>query len=165
MMTVSALATHVMPYLSSVGVSRSNAGFIAAFIPVCSIVGRVSFGWLGDIFEKRWVMAFNFILMSLGVLAFSQGHIYGFLILFLLIYPPSYGGATVLRGAILREYFGRGSFGKMLGIILGSASIGGIVGPTVAGWVFDTFGSYFFIWVIFSFLIFIMALAATQIKS
>ena len=164
MMAVSALATHVMPYLSSIGLSRSIAGFVAASIPLCSIIGRVSFGWLGDIFEKRWVMVFTFAFMSLGMLAFSQAHIFAFLILFLFIFPPSYGGATVLRGSILREYFGRSSFGKMLGIIMGSASIGGIVGPTLAGWVFDTVGTYFIIWVFFSILIFIMAVATIQIK-
>ena len=46
----------------------------------------------------------------------------------------------VVRGAIVREYFGRDSFGKMLGIIMGSASIGGIIGPTLAGWSYDTWG-------------------------
>jgi MFS family permease len=52
----------------------------------------------------------------------------------------------VLRGAILQEYYGMASFGKMLGIVLGSASIGGIIGPTLAGWAFDTLGSYTSVW-------------------
>ncbi len=55
----------------------------------------------------------------------------------------------VLRGAIVREYFGRHAFGKMIGIIMGSASIGGIIGPTFAGWIFDTLGSYHFVWFVF----------------
>jgi len=37
----------------------------------------------------------------------------------------------------------------MIGITMGSASIGGIIGPTLAGWVFDTFGSYHLIWLVF----------------
>ena len=48
----------------------------------------------------------------------------------------------VLRGAIPREYFRRGSFSKLLGIIMGSAAVGGIIGPTFAGWIFDILGSY-----------------------
>ena len=54
----------------------------------------------------------------------------------------------VVRGAILREYFGRTSFGKMLGIMMGSASIGGVIGPTLAGWIFDDLGSYTAVWLI-----------------
>jgi hypothetical protein len=32
---------------------------------------------------------------------------------------------------------------------MGSASIGGIIGVTLAGWAFDTFGSYHLIWLVF----------------
>jgi MFS family permease len=72
------------------------------------------------------------------------------LFLFLLLFSPGLGGSMVLRGAILREYFGRKSLGKMLGITMGSASIGGIIGPTLAGWAFDVQGSYHLIWLVFS---------------
>jgi MFS family permease len=51
-----------------------------------------------------------------------------------------------MRVAILREYFGSASFGKLLGIVMGSGAIGGMFGPTLAGWVFDTFGNYLFAW-------------------
>jgi MFS family permease len=150
MMAVSTVATHVMPYLSSAGMSRPQAGFVAAAVPLVSIIGRVSFGWLGDIWAKRRVMALTFGLMGAGLVVFSQIHLAWMLLLFLLLYPPSYGGATVLRGAILREYFGRKSFGKMLGILMGSSSVGGIIGPTLAGWVFDSFGSYQSLWIVYA---------------
>jgi len=55
----------------------------------------------------------------------------------------------VVTRSILREYFGRESFGKMLGIIMGAGSLGGIIGPTLAGWVFDTLRSYHFIWLVY----------------
>jgi OFA family oxalate/formate antiporter-like MFS transporter len=150
MMAVSTVATHVMPYFSSVGISRSKAGLVAGAIPLFSIIGRLALGWLGDIFEKRYVMALAFGLMSVGMLMFCYVQIGWIILLFLLLFPPSFGGTMVLRGSILREYFGRDSLGKMLGIVMGSASIGGIIGPTLAGWVFDSWGSYQFIWVAFA---------------
>ena len=79
-------------------------------------------------------------------------------------FPPSFGGTMVLMGAILREYFGRGSFGKMLGIVMGSASIGGIIGPTLAGWVFDSLGGYHLIWIAFSGLTIIAVMLVLKIK-
>jgi MFS family permease len=146
MMTVTAVVIHVMPYLSSVGISRTASGLVAAAIPVVSIVGRVSFGWLGDRFDKRYVLAATFLLMGTGVLAFCSIQILWIALLFLLLFPPGFGGSMVLRGAILREYFGAASFGRMLGILMGSASIGGIIGPTLAGWVFDTMADYRLMW-------------------
>jgi len=150
MMAVSTVTTHVMPYFSSVGIPRSKAGLVAGAIPLFSIIGRLALGWLGDVFQKRHVMALAFALMGVGLLAFCYVQIEWVILLFLLLFPPSFGGTMVLRGSILREYFGRDSLGKMLGMVMGSASIGGIIGPTLAGWVFDSWGSYHLIWIAFS---------------
>jgi len=149
MMTVLAVITHVMPYLSSLAISRSTGGLIAGAIPLFSIIGRFGFGWLGDVIDKRYALALSFCLMSIGLLIFCYVRVIWVACVFLLLFSPGYGGGMVVRGAILREYFGRGSFGKILGIIMGCAAVGGIIGPTLAGWVFDILGSYQPIWLIF----------------
>jgi len=150
MLTVSALIIHVMPYLSSIGVPRATAGIIAGAIPLFSIMGRFGFGWLGDVIDKRYVMAITYGLISLGMLVFCNVRAVWFTLLFLVIFPPGYGGGIVLRGAIMREYFGRNSFGKILGVTYGSGAIGGIIGPTLAGWSFDALGNYQLVWLTFS---------------
>jgi len=149
MITVAAVIIHVMPYLGSVGVPRTTAGIVAGAIPLFSIIGRFGLGWLGDVFDKKYVMVWALFLMGLGMLAFCYVQVTGIVFLFLLLFAPGYGGAMVIRGAILREYFGRDSFGKMIGILMGFGSIGGIIGPTLAGWAFDTLGSYNTIWLVF----------------
>jgi len=138
-----------MPYLSSMGISRPTAGMVATAIPVISIVGRFGFGWLGDIFDKRYVMAVGLCLMTMGMLSFCYVQRGWVILVFLLLFSPGVGGAIVLTRTIQREYFGRESFGKILGIIMGSGAIGGIIGPTLAGWVFDTLRSYQVIWFVF----------------
>ena len=70
MMTVIAVITHVMPYLSSVGIPRTTGGLVAGAIPLFSIIGRFGFGWLGDVIDKRYVMALSLCLTSLGLLVF-----------------------------------------------------------------------------------------------
>ena len=149
MMIVAAVIIHIMPYLGSLGLPRVTAGLVAGAIPLASIIGRFGFGWLGDVFDKRHVMAWAFCMISLGMLAFCYVRVIWVAFVFLLLFSPGYGGSMVLRGAILREYFGRNSFGKMIGITMGAASIGGIIGPTLAGWAFDTFGSYRLVWLVF----------------
>ena len=148
-MIISAVAIHVMPYLSSVGIPRPTAGMVAAAIPLFSIAGRLGFGWLGDVYDKRYTMAAAIGLMGMGLLAFCYVQQRWVIPFFLLFFSLGGWGGMVLARTMQREYFGRESFGKVLGIILGFSSIGGIIGPTLAGWVFDTLGSYHFIWLAF----------------
>jgi len=164
MMAIMAVITHVMPYLSSAGMPRSTAGLVAGAIPLFSIIGRFGFGWLGDIFDKRYVMSMVLCLISVGTLAFSYVHMKLVIFPFLFLFPLGYGGSMVLRGSILREYFGRDSFGKILGILMGSAAIGSIIGPTLAGWVFDTLGSYHVVWLVLSVLIGLTIVLILRIK-
>jgi len=164
MMAIMAVITHVMPYLSSVGMPRSTAGLVAGAIPLFSIIGRFGFGWLGDIFDKRYIMSMVLFLISVGTLAFSYMQIRLVIFPFLFLFPLGYGGSMVLRGSILREYFGRDSFGKILGILMGSAAIGSIIGPTLAGWIFDTLGSYHVVWLLLSGLIVLTIVLILRIK-
>ena len=149
MMSLMAVFTHIMPHLGNIGISRHTAGLIAGAIPLLSIIGRVGLGWLGDIFDKRHVMAGAIALISLGLLALSYVQVRWAIFLFLLLFPIGHGGSMVQRGSILREYYGRESFGKLIGVVMGCAAVGGIIGPTLAGWVFDTVGSYHPVWLIF----------------
>ena len=164
MMLVTGVVTHCMPYLSNLGMPRASAGLVVAGIPLSSIIGRLGYGWLADRFPKRYVLALAFGVMGLGMVAFSLAAVPAMILLFLLFFPPSFGGSMVLRGAILREYFGSAYLGKMLGIVMGSAAMGGIVGPTLAGWVFDSIGSYQILWLAFAGAISLAVLLVLKVK-
>lgn len=144
-----ALTLHIMPYLVSLGMLRHTAGYIAGAIPVISIAGRFLLGWLGDKMNKKAVLTWCFVIKTLGVLVFCYLEIYWLIIPFMVLYPLGFGGANVLRAAFLMEHFGTAGFGKMIGILMGAASFGGIMGPFIAGWAFDTFGTYHYIWLLY----------------
>jgi OFA family oxalate/formate antiporter-like MFS transporter len=150
MMIVMSIILHVMPYLSSLGISRTTAGLATGGLAVFSIIGRTGFGYIGDVYSKKNVMLGSYILMTIGLLLFANfitGTIS--LFLFLIVFAPGFGGAMIMRGSILREYFGSASYGKILGITMGVGSVAGIVGPVLAGWVFDTLDTYYPIWMAF----------------
>lgn len=147
--TIMAVVIHIMPYLSSIGISRTNATLVATAIPLLSLIGRFGFGWFGDIFDKRYVLALTYCLMALGMLALSDAQVEWLILTFLILFSLGYGGGMTLRATILEEYFGTFSFGKTLGIVMGASSIGGIIGSALAGWTFDNFGSYRLIWLVF----------------
>jgi len=135
-----------MPYLSSIGIPRASAALVAAAVPLVSLTGRFGFGWLGDIFDKRYLMAITYFLTAIGMVALSFASTGAGMFIFVIFFAVALGGGVTLRGAMLSDYFGRSSFGKALGIIMGASAIGGIIGPTLAGLTFDTTGSYRLIW-------------------
>ena len=147
---IPAVILHVMPYLDSIGISEGISGFIAGAIPLFGIAGRLGFGWLSDKMSKRYVLAITFGLLSIGTLSFAYAQAVWPIFVFLFCFPLGHGGSMVLRGAIVRDFFGRASFGKLIGIILGAGAVGGIIGPTLGGWVFDVTGSYYTVWILMS---------------
>jgi sugar phosphate permease len=165
MMITASIIIHVMPYLSSIGMSRPSAAYVAMAIPLVSIIGRFGFGWLSDIYDKRHVLAGTYCLFGIGILAFSSLDVKWLFLPFFLIFPPAFGGCVSLRGAILREYFGAAAFGKLFGIMLGMAAIGGIIGPSLTGWTFDTLGSYRPVWLSFAGTIAIAAVLILRVES
>jgi sugar phosphate permease len=149
LMAIIALLTHIIPYLSSLGVLRSRAALVATSITVLSIIGRLVFGWLGDNFNKYNVLALAYFLSGVSFLLFAYAQMAWSILLFLILFPLSWG-APPLRGAILREYFGRASLGSILGIMGAIGTVARILGPTLAGWTYDNFGSYHLIWLFYA---------------
>ena len=149
---VSTVITHVMPYLSSIGISRSRASFVAMILPIMSVGGRLSFGWLGDKYGRRRTVAAAFAMMTAGMLLFSYASTVGIWLLvpFILLFGIGYGGSTATRPSMVAEYFGRAKYGTILGLIVGINAVGAFVGPPLAGWVFDTWDSYHGIWLTYS---------------
>jgi len=145
---VMSVMTHIVPYLTSVGLDRSLAGVIASAIPVVSILGRLSFGWLADRHGSKTFAVIAFGMMSAGgiLLAFNTNLYSWVLVVFVLLFGIGFGASVVLRVSLLRESFASARFGTILGIAEAIAMVGGLIGPPLAGWVFDEFGSYQYMW-------------------
>ncbi|MFC2047910.1 MFS transporter [Chloroflexota bacterium] len=144
---VQAMIIHVMPYLSSIGIIRSVSSLVALALPVASVCGRFGSGWLGDRIGRRKVFAFSLGLMSMGMLFFGYaGRAVWLLVPFVITFSLGWGSNATTRMAILRQYFGRNSVGTIFGFSAVVTMVGNIGGPPVAGWVFDTWGSYQGIW-------------------
>ena len=146
-----AMQTHVMPYLEDLGVDRSIAGVVAMALPLVSLGARIPFGWLADIFPKKYVVAVSLSLKAVGLFLFwfigLTGTVsMGLMIFFIITFGLGSGGMTPLRAPIIREYFGVGRFGTILGFMSVFTTIGLAMGPLAAGWVFDRLGTYVPIW-------------------
>ncbi|MBI2906799.1 MAG: MFS transporter [Chloroflexi bacterium] len=159
-----AIAVHFIPHLTSLGFSREMGGLILTGATFSSLIGRVGFAWLGDHFSKRHLMAISTVLRLVGVVTFTFMTEPWLIIPFLFTYGPGYGAPIPLMSALQVDYFGLKAFGTVRGLIYTGWTIAAMVGPLVAGWVFDVAGSYQPALVVFSASIVIsipMILAAT----
>ena len=118
-------------------------------VAVVSVTGRLGFGWMGDLFEKRYLLVATLVLMGAGALVFAYLQYWWQVILFVILYAPGYGGGA-LQEALRAEYYGR----KFIGTIRGSMAMvqlgGTAIGPIFAGWVYDVTGSYRYAFLVFS---------------
>lgn len=146
LLMVNAVMVHVMPYLIGIGFSQASAAVVAALSPVFSIAGRLGMGWLGDIVDKRRVIAISYALMAVGLFLFVYARIPWALVVFMVAFGVGNGGTVPMRAAIQREYFGRSAFGAIQGLMVAVMNFGGIAGAAVAGWLHDNTGGYELAW-------------------
>ncbi len=149
---VGAVTMHVMPYLSSVGITRNVSSLVALALPLVSVCGRLGGGWLSDRLNKRYVFATSLALIAVGLFFFEHitlGTKWLFAA-FIITFSFGWGCSVTTRIALLREHFGRYSFGIILGFMSGIMMVGNISGAPLAGWAFDTWGSYHGVWLCYS---------------
>jgi OFA family oxalate/formate antiporter-like MFS transporter len=138
-----AVIIHLIPYLDeSAGFTEEGAALIAMGIPFGSLVGRLGFGWLADYLSKRWLLTAAWLLQGSGILIFAAVHSPWQAVIFLVVFTPGYGGAITMLPALLAEYFGLRALGGIQGLLWGSGTLGGFLGPILAGAVYDMVDSY-----------------------
>ena len=136
------VALFLIPLLQERGMSLSSAASVISLMALLGMPGRVGFAWLGDHFDKRWVIAFCFVFQSVGLILFTTiGGNVG-IALFLILYAPTYSGVLPLIPAIQGEYFGRMWFATIRGFMAPIGTISLVGGPLLVGSIHDLSGSY-----------------------
>lgn len=150
--TTSALFVHIVPYLESVDFPTTTAATVVSGITLCSLIGRLGFGFIGDFTNKRYLLTIALVLQSFGlfIFAFISFDRAWLVIPFLLIYAVGYGGTMPLRPALQADYFGARNFGTIMGLVSTISMVGGLASPVIAGWFFDVSGSYHVAWLLFA---------------
>ncbi len=148
----SAVMVHIVPYLESVNVSTTIAATAVTGMTLCSVIGRLGFGFLGDFANKRYLVAIALTLQTIGLFVFSLISVDSawLIVVFLLTYAPGYGGPIPLRPAMQADYFGTRAFGAIMGLMASVSMAGGLFSPVLAGWMFDVTGSYRLAWQLFA---------------
>ncbi|MBI4216742.1 MAG: MFS transporter [Chloroflexi bacterium] len=150
--SLTAVTLHAIPFMESIGLERGTAAFVVSAMGAVSIVGRLGFGWLGDLYSKRYVIVVCFLLQVVGFMVLVLMNEMWMLGIWVLIYAPGYGGSIPLRPAITADYFGRKAYGTISGLMMAASVIFSFASPIFAGWIYDTTGSYRVAFLVFAFL-------------
>jgi sugar phosphate permease len=141
-MAHSTVTVHTVPALTDAGIPMQKAAVSIGLLTLVSIIGRLSFGYLGDYVTKRYLFMVAYALTGAGLLVLMNARTMGMVYVFIFLFGVGFGGTVPLMPAIRAEYFGRAALGKIQGFMNPVMMFAGAVGPIFAGYVFDTTGSY-----------------------
>ena len=138
------LQIHQVPILTGVGVSRSNAAWLAGLFGVAGITGKLVTGWLLDRFPRaNWIGAATLATNSLAFALLLWGvHSPGLLVAAILLNGYSAGCKLQICTLLTARYGGMRNFGKIYGAMTSVVSLSSGLGPMAAGAVYDVTGGY-----------------------
>lgn len=151
-MAMTSVVLHEVAYLTDIGISEVAAATALGMMVALSIPGRILFGWLGDRFDKRYVLMATFVLQAIGVFILANVETIEQVYIFLVVFGVGYGGGMPVYFAMRAEYFGRKDFATIQGIMQMFLIIPTVIGPIFAGYVYDVNGSYYQAFMLFAFL-------------
>jgi MFS family permease len=127
------------------GVSALAATTVLSAAGLASLSGRVVCGLLADRLGAKRVLivalAVQAVAVGLYLVTRELAGFYGVALMFGL----AYGGVMPLYAILVREYFGARIMGAVFGAVGSVSTLGMALGPWAGGWLYDAFGSYFWL--------------------
>lgn len=137
-----ALAVHLVPRLVDVGMSLVTANAVVTLYTMIAIPATAASGMIGERFSKVPVIFVLLMMQAFAVLLVAlAADIYSVLI-FAVIFGIAFGGRVPLMSIIMGDYFGRRYFGTITGMNMMPSNIAMMVTPVVTGYWYDVTGSY-----------------------
>lgn len=134
---------HQIEILVGTGVTRGNAAMLAGLAGAMGVVGKLVTGWLIDRYPGNLVGGLT---MSTAGIAFALliGGIASpvLIVLAMLVNGYTAGAKLHITSYLTVQHAGMRNFGKVYGVISSMVAVGSGSGTILAGWIYDTTGSY-----------------------
>ncbi|MFC2033248.1 MFS transporter [Chloroflexota bacterium] len=138
----SAGVIHQVAYAVDIGIDRVAAAGAVGSLTASSILGRLLFGRLGDIIEKRYVFMMAISLQVAAFVVLLMAKNLTMIYVYSILLGITTGAILPTVAGLVADHFGRKYFGVIYGASFFWLSCGNVIGPMYAGWIFDTTGSY-----------------------
>jgi MFS family permease len=137
-----AMVVHAAPHGIDLGMSASAAASVVTTFAGVGIVARVFFGGAVDRIGGKRVMASMCLVLGLSLVGIAATRSVAGLYMLAVVFGVGFGGFVSGMSPLTAQFFGLRSHGTIFGVVTFGATIGGGIGPLVAGAVFDSRGSY-----------------------
>ncbi len=138
---------HTISYAVFCGVSPMAAVSIYSLEGLAGLGGRLLFGVLGDRYGAKRVLVAGLLVQALAAGAFVFATRLGDFYAVSFVFGLAYGGVMPLYAVLARGYFPAHIMGGVIGAATLVSSLGMALGPLAGGWIFDSFGSYGWLYV------------------
>lgn len=143
LLVVGAVMVHLFTHLTvSFGYSNTAATAVVGLMTASQIGGQVVGGYLGDVFSKRWICVACMLMHGAGLMLVAHSPALLAVVGFAVLHGAAWGTRGPLMQAIRADYFGRTSFGMIMGWSSLIIMFGQIAGPVIAGVIYDLTDSY-----------------------
>jgi MFS family permease len=133
---------HASAAARDLGVAAPQAVGLVGLIGIGSLTGRFAIGALADRVGRPQTLALAQASMGLSYLLWLAADGYLAMAVFALWLGLSYGGIVSLMPALCMDLFGARAVSSIIGTLYTAAAFGNLLGPWLAGAVFDARHSY-----------------------
>ncbi|MBI2870046.1 MAG: MFS transporter [Chloroflexi bacterium] len=139
---VRVILVHIAPHATDMGISDTAAALALGAVGAFSMIGRLVMGFFQDRIGAKQAMLLCLTIqaLSMAALPFIRSDLLFFV--FAIIFGFTYGGDVPQVPAITAQFFGLASLGVLYGLITTVGNVAGAVGPILAGYAYDTTGTY-----------------------
>jgi OFA family oxalate/formate antiporter-like MFS transporter len=133
---------HLIPFSNDLGLANSTGVMLFSLIGVGSTAGRFLLGSIADKFGRRSSLAFMYAGAAATFAWWLAAANAWQLAIFALIFGACYGGYVAILPAVAADYFSGPNISGIIGTLFTSVAVGNLIGPPIAGFIFDQLQSY-----------------------
>ena len=141
-MVIIAIMAHLGLLMKDQGFDVQTTGWVISVYSGVSMASQVFGGYVGDRIPLRIAIFIFTTIQAAAVLLLTAATTISMVYLFAVLFGIGFGGRNPLTTAIRGDYFGRASFGKILGISTVPMNFLLLIAPPLAGYMRDVQGTY-----------------------
>jgi MFS family permease len=135
--------TQLIPHMQAVGWGSSKATLVLTVLAGTALASKITWGLLSERLTARISFVIAISIMSSGVVLVTLAGSSVFVWPAIVFFGAGFGGIGPLMSLVVMETFGLRNFGSIQGVVtMVLATVPVLIGPIVAGTLFDLTGSY-----------------------
>jgi MFS family permease len=138
---------HMVTYAIVCGVAPMAAVSVYGVAGLSGLGGRLLLGAAADRYGAKPILVAGLLVQALSVATYLAVGRLGEFYALSIVFGLAYGGVMPLYAILVREYFGERILGTAFGAVAFVSTLGMALGPWAGGWLYDTFGAYFWLFV------------------